>query len=57
MKTDKELAVELMIAYLEHWNVKYRSVIQPEDFIDIFKTIHKTIFEFPRSNDSCDSET
>lgn len=55
LKSDKELAVELMIAYLEHWNVKHRNAIQPDDFIDVFKAIYKTIIEFPRSSDSHDS--
>ena len=43
-KSDKELTVEIVTAYVTSWNNKTSvSVLQPADVIDFIESIYKTL--------------
>ena len=51
-KTDKELTVELVNNYVNSWNAADRTnPIKTDLFIQIIKTVHKTIQELPETKE------
>lgn len=43
-KTDKELTTEIINGYISSWNSNANNIpIQPDQLVDIIKTVHTTI--------------
>ena len=47
-KTDKELATDIAIAYLQSWNSRpANTAMQPNHVVDILETVYKSLSQLP----------